>query len=65
MTRPAIDPARIARESLISAINCGWDDGLCREYAVLCLRGHGLPRAEARAVVQRVWDERFRVWRAC
>ena len=57
--------ARHARESLLMAINRGWDDARCREYAAEALRGQGVPIAEARAVVQRVWDERFRVWGAC
>ena len=54
--------AKHARESLLMGINHGWDDARCREYAAECLRGQGVPIAEARGVVQRVWDERFRNW---
>ena len=40
----------------------GWTEADMREYAAECLRGQGVPIAEARGVVQRVWDERFRNW---
>ena len=56
--------AHHARESLLMAINRGWDDSRCREYAAEALRGQGVPIAEARGVVDRVWNERFRVWGA-
>ena len=58
------DQAKHARESLRISLSHGWDDARCREYAAEALRGQGVPIAEARAVVQRVWDERFRVWGA-
>ena len=55
-----------ARESLRLVIDRkGWDDAQMREYAAECLSGQGVPIAEARNVVQRVWVERFRVWGAC
>ena len=53
-----------ARESLRMSLSHGWDDARCREYAAEALRGHGVPIAEARGVVAKVWDERFRVWGA-
>ena len=62
MTRPAIDPHRHARESLLAAIGDGMTDSEAQEYAVERLRGQGLPRAEVDRVVQAVWDERFKVW---
>ena len=54
-----------ARESLLMAINHGWNDARCKEYAAECLRTQGVPMAEARGVVVKVWDERFRVWGPC
>ena len=58
--------ARHARESLRLVIDRpGWTEADMREYAAECLRGQGVPIAEARSVVAKVWDERFRVWGAC
>ena len=53
-----------ARESLRMSLSHGWDDAQCKEYAAQCLCGKGMPMADARNVVQRVWDEHFRVWGA-
>ena len=42
----------------------GWTEADMREYAAECLRGEGVPIAEARSVVAKVWDERFKIWGA-
>ena len=57
--------ARHARESLRLVIDRpGWTETDMREYAAACLSGQGVPIAEARSVVAKVWDERFRIWGA-
>ena len=63
MVTPAAQ-AKHARESLRLVLGRGWSEADAKRYAAEALRSHGVPIADARAVVQRVWDEHFRVWGA-
>jgi hypothetical protein len=55
--------AKHARESLLLVIaRKDWTEAQMREYAAECLSGQGVPIADARKVVQAVWDERFETW---
>ena len=55
-----------ARESLLLVCDRpGWTETRMREYAAECLKSQGVPIQDARAVVQAVWDERFKVWEGC
>ena len=57
--------ARHARESLRLVIyRPGWTEADMREYAAECLHGQGVPIAEARSVVAKVWRDRFEIWGA-
>ena len=58
------DQAKHALKSLRMSLSHGWDDARCREYGAEALRGQGVPIADARAVVQAVWNKHFRVWGA-
>ena len=54
-----------ALESLRMVIGrSGWTEADMREYAAECLRGEGVPIAEARSVVAKVWRDRFEIWGA-
>ena len=58
--------AKHARESLRMVIDRpGWTEADMREYAAEALSGQGVPIAEARVVVAKVWDERFKIWGPC
>ena len=57
--------ARHARESLRLVIDRkDWTEAQMRECAAECLRGQGVPIAEARSVVAKVWRDRFEIWGA-
>ena len=52
-----------ALESLRMVIDRpGWTEADMREYAAQCLCGEGVPISEARGVVAKVWDDRFKIW---
>ena len=56
--------ARHARESLRLALGRGWSEVDAKHYAAEALRGQGVPIAEARSVVAKVWRDRFEIWGA-